>query len=168
MKNLILATYMILFFFYALAQSPFHADLQLIGCAGSNVKFASNDWQVSYSVGEITINQSATRREGFQQTYSNSINPPSKSISEDYNSIITPNGDSYNEYFTLNPQLIEPAIFTVYDKWGTKVYFEENFDNKWNGVDLSGDHLPDGVYIYLIVSKQKKLLYKGTITIKQQ
>ncbi|MBL7819928.1 MAG: gliding motility-associated C-terminal domain-containing protein [Saprospiraceae bacterium] len=168
MKKLVLSACMIVSYFYSFGQSVYHADLQLMSCAGNNLSFSSNNWQVSYSIGEIAINQSPTRREGFQQTYNNQINPPTKPISEDYNTIITPNGDSYNEYFTLNPQLIEPAVFSVFNKWGTKVYFEENFDNNWNGLNLNGDHLSDGVYIYFIVTKQNKLLFKGTITIKQQ
>lgn len=80
--------------------------------------------------------------------------------------IITPNDDGFNDYFQIDLPFTEPVDFHVYDKWGTRVYYESNFINRWFGKNNNGDILHMGVYSYLVTNKTEKIIQKGTITIK--
>ncbi len=64
--------------------------------------------------------------------------------------IITPNGDNLNDIFTPDErsQFIKSIKFTVFNRWGNKV-FEGNDPNiNWPGIDSKGNRLTDGVYYY--------------------
>jgi len=71
--------------------------------------------------------------------------------------IITPNGDPYNEYFVIDP-LLEGASISVINRWGNIVYMSAQYKNDWNG----GDN-PSGVYYYSI--RHSCFSLKGTLTI---
>ncbi len=65
--------------------------------------------------------------------------------------IITPNGDGMNDIFTIscvesfpNPRL------EVYSRWGQQVYVQDNYDNTWEGTEVGGAELPEGVYFYVL------------------
>lgn len=74
--------------------------------------------------------------------------------------IITPNGDGANDFFKIsNIEYHTNTVFTVYDRWGKKVYENQNYRNEWGG-----DGLNDGTYYYILdVPDDKK--YNGFITI---
>ncbi len=81
--------------------------------------------------------------------------------------LITPNGDSKNEYFVI--QGIETSIqteLTVFDRRGTQVFQDSNYDNKWNGVDYNNKPLINDTYFFVL-----KLLngrsYRGYIVIRK-
>jgi len=74
--------------------------------------------------------------------------------------IITPNGDGKNEYFELNGFLGTCWLLSVYDRWGSLVFQEENYKNDWNGGDLS-----DGVYYYEVINETEDRPFKGTLLI---
>lgn len=68
--------------------------------------------------------------------------------------IITPNGDSNNEYWRpflkQNPSADLSSVFTsydmlVFDRWGRKVFESQSFNDAWKGNDNS-----DGVYYYIL------------------
>ncbi|MBL0315767.1 MAG: gliding motility-associated C-terminal domain-containing protein [Flavobacteriales bacterium] len=68
--------------------------------------------------------------------------------------IITPNGDSKNEYWRpflrQNPSADLSSVFTTYDllvfdKWGRQVFDSNSFNDAWKGNDNS-----DGVYYYIL------------------
>ncbi|MBK6573526.1 MAG: gliding motility-associated C-terminal domain-containing protein [Saprospiraceae bacterium] len=80
--------------------------------------------------------------------------------------IITPNDDGFNDYFQIDLPFTEPVDFHVYDKWGTRVFYESNFINRWFGKNNNGEILNIGVYSYLVTNKTEKIIQKGTITIK--
>ena len=142
------------------------ADLVLLGSSGSNLTYSPANWQVSFSIGELIVTPVvANYRAGFQQTYTNNGNPPVTPSKDDYNPVVTPNNDGYNDVFSVDPPLIGQVDFQVYDKWGTRVYVENNFDNSWEGIDNQGQSLYGGVYAYLILDKQGNTIYKGTITL---
>ena len=58
--------------------------------------------------------------------------------------VITPNGDTENEFFILHP-LMKGSIFSVFNRWGKQVHASASYQNDWNGSDL-----PSGVYYYKI------------------
>lgn len=78
--------------------------------------------------------------------------------------VFSPNGDSYNDFFTPIP----PGEFDVYDiekfeikifnRWGQLLFESTDPSFKWNGNNKAGKTLADGVYYYIaeIGSKSDK------------
>ncbi len=68
------------------------------------------------------------------------------------------NGDEDNQFFILDSILLG-SEFSVYNRWGKKVYQSLQYQNDWDGEDL-----PSGIYFYTIhgACLEKR---KGTITI---
>ncbi|HEY4651282.1 MAG TPA: gliding motility-associated C-terminal domain-containing protein, partial [Pontibacter sp.] len=64
--------------------------------------------------------------------------------------IITPNGDGKNDVFRPDPKarFIKSVKFTVFNRWGVKVYEGNDKDINWPGTDSNGSRLTDGVYYY--------------------
>lgn len=78
---------------------------------------------------------------------------------------ITPNDDGFNDYFDLsdlNPEM--DCYLSIINRWGSEVYFEDNYDNRWNGIDRGGEALPDGTYYY-ILSRDGQIIWRDAITI---
>ena len=77
--------------------------------------------------------------------------------------VFTPNNDSINDIFRM-PTLPKDACedefvaFEVYNRWGRRVYGDEERSFVWDGSDV-----PDGVYYYLV--RFKKTTYKGYVTV---
>lgn len=76
---------------------------------------------------------------------------------EVYN-IITPNLDSFNEYYELHESLLGAALF-VFNRWGNLVYSSTQYNNTWNG-----ENLASGVYYYMI-SHECLGKFVGTLSI---
>lgn len=64
-----------------------------------------------------------------------------------YPNVITPDGDKYNQNFILDTALDEPHL-VIYNRWGTKVFEVQNYQNDWEGHGLE-----DGIYFYHILGK---------------
>ncbi|MDT8401359.1 MAG: gliding motility-associated C-terminal domain-containing protein [Bacteroidales bacterium] len=65
--------------------------------------------------------------------------------------LITPNNDPYNEYFVLSGlKTLGRTELIIFDRRGALVYKNDNYDNRWNGVDQDGNQLPAGTYFYTI------------------
>jgi gliding motility-associated-like protein len=64
--------------------------------------------------------------------------------------IITPNGDNLNDVFTPDKKarFIKSVKFTVFNRWGVKVFEGNDKDINWPGTDSKGNRLNDGVYYY--------------------
>lgn len=75
--------------------------------------------------------------------------------------VITPNGDTYNEYFVVGEKGFDYGRINllVINRWGKQVYFSDNYKNDWNGGELSG-----GVYFYTIYGKCINKI-KGSLSI---
>ena len=87
----------------------------------------------------------------------------------------TPNNDGSNETYEIKvddssfPEDFDYRIpfegteFTVWDRWGKKVYSRKNYQSG----DWDGDNLSDGVYFYILTCKGHwgDEVYRGTITI---
>ena len=89
--------------------------------------------------------------------------------------VVTPNGDVYNEFFTITG--VETCGFVVelqiFNRWGAKVYDNSNYQNDWNGFAHNSsvgqaDTVPNGTYFYIINLKNSglepfaKAFYVGT------
>ncbi|MFN6946055.1 MAG: gliding motility-associated C-terminal domain-containing protein, partial [Cytophagaceae bacterium] len=72
--------------------------------------------------------------------------------------LITPNDDGRNDRFEIVSLPIGSEV-RIYNRWGSKVYHNENYDNSWDGYGL-----PDGVYYYDLLLPDKRFV-KGWVEI---
>lgn len=63
--------------------------------------------------------------------------------------VFTPNSDNINDIFIL-PYKHNLKKLIIYNRWGQVVFEGATGENEWNGQNLSGVPVPDGVYFYLI------------------
>lgn len=80
-------------------------------------------------------------------------------------SAFTPNGDGLNDVWEISGQGMEDLSFTIFDRWGGKVFDNGNAinNNKWDGKEL-----PQGIYTYHITAKSfsgKQYNKYGSITL---
>ena len=61
--------------------------------------------------------------------------------------IITPNSDGINDLFEIQ-NLPENTEVIILNRWGNVVFSSANYQNNWDGIDISGKDLVDGVYTY--------------------
>uniref|UniRef100_UPI0026147C90 gliding motility-associated C-terminal domain-containing protein n=1 Tax=uncultured Tenacibaculum sp. TaxID=174713 RepID=UPI0026147C90 len=88
---------------------------------------------------------------------------------------VTPNGDTWNEFFRVTG--VESCGFItnvkMYNRWGAKVYESNNYANNWNGISDGSTfggakRLPAGTYYYIVVLENSGLkpftgaIYLGT------
>jgi gliding motility-associated-like protein len=74
--------------------------------------------------------------------------------------IITPNGDSLNDVFKIIDDSKGSWRLEVYNRWGKLVFFDKDYNNSWNGNDIS-----DGIYYFFLKSNTSSKTYKGQLTI---
>ncbi|MBX7242362.1 MAG: PKD domain-containing protein [Bacteroidia bacterium] len=84
-------------------------------------------------------------------------------------SVFSPNGDGYNDFFSIGYYNINNFLIQVYDRWGGLVYESSNPQFQWDGKDIKkGKDLPEGVYVYVvkgIAFDGNKTEKSGTVTI---
>ncbi|MDX8554677.1 gliding motility-associated C-terminal domain-containing protein, partial [Tenacibaculum sp. 1B UA] len=88
---------------------------------------------------------------------------------------VTPNGDSWNEFFEVTG--VESCGFIanvkIFNRWGARVFESNNYANNWNGVSDgatfgSAERLPAGTYYYIVILENSGLkpftgaIYLGT------
>ncbi len=81
----------------------------------------------------------------------------------------TPDGDGINDYFNvLTRGTLLIKTFQVFDRWGEKVYDNDNPGTGWDGTH-NGEPMPSDVYVYIIVVEtlaQRELeAMKGDVTL---
>ncbi len=82
--------------------------------------------------------------------------------------VITPNGDNFNDLFLINCVNNTASDLTVFDRWGRVVYSQNNYDNTWQGVDKDGKDLKEGGYIWVLTvnfGQGRREVHKGTVTL---
>lgn len=81
----------------------------------------------------------------------------------------SPNGDLVNDLFIIRGILaFSSNDFTVFNRWGNKVFGANPYQNTWDGTSTSdfnvgGDILPVGTYFYVLDLGDGSPVYKGTI-----
>ena len=81
--------------------------------------------------------------------------------------LITPNGDTKNEYFViLGLSSLGRSELIIFDRRGAEVFRNDNYDNKWNGVDYNENPLPNDTYFF-VLSSAKGRMVKGYIVIRR-
>jgi gliding motility-associated-like protein len=77
--------------------------------------------------------------------------------------VITPNDDDFNDFLHFkNLEFFENNI-EILNRWGTTVFKKDNYQNDWDGDDLS-----DGTYFFIldvILPNSNNKVYKGTFTL---
>ena len=75
--------------------------------------------------------------------------------------VITPNGDEHNQFLVFkNLEYHIGNHLVVFNRWGGKVYEQEDYANDWNG----GGH-SEGTYYYILTVTDMEEKIKGTLTI---
>ncbi len=80
--------------------------------------------------------------------------------------LITPNGDGKNDVFFLAdvntgfPMIQEGSHVEIINRWGSKVFEADNYDNKWIPTDVT-----DGMYYYHVTSSCGNKEYKSWLQI---
>jgi len=71
--------------------------------------------------------------------------------------VITPNNDGINDYFFVSEKLmLEPVHLIVYNRWGVKVFEDNDYANNWDGDNMVGKPLNDGTYYYVLILPDAK------------
>lgn len=90
------------------------------------------------------------------------------------NYFLTPNGDGINDFFHLEAVSISPNNrLQVFNRWGRKVYHEQNYTNRFNGEDnvnsvfAGNNKLPAGIYFYIIDLYDIAIEHQGYLYIEQ-
>lgn len=64
--------------------------------------------------------------------------------------VFTPNGDGFNDIFTVDGVGLESVEGEIFNRWGQKMFSWDNIKGGWDGRTLSGNEAPDGTYFFLI------------------
>jgi len=80
----------------------------------------------------------------------------------------SPNGDGVNDEFVIkNIEDYPNNELYIYNRWGTEVYTQKNYNNTWEGrSDRTDEILPVGTYFYVLTVDGKKEPIKGYVYIK--
>jgi gliding motility-associated-like protein len=79
----------------------------------------------------------------------------------------TPNQDGINDEFYITNADFPKFNFTVFDRWGNRVYATTNGNFRWDGTQ-DGDPVASGTYVFVmeaVSAKGKQLKRSGTISI---
>jgi gliding motility-associated-like protein len=64
--------------------------------------------------------------------------------------IITANNDGVNDWFELKG-LVPNTKLIILNRWGNLIYENDDYDNTWNGKDMRGNLVTEGVYTYKVI-----------------
>lgn len=74
--------------------------------------------------------------------------------------VLTPNGDGKNDEFRPypEPRFVNTLDFSVFNRWGERVFFTNDINLNWDGSNNEGTKLADGIYYYEATIMFDKLL----------
>ncbi|MES2555730.1 MAG: gliding motility-associated C-terminal domain-containing protein [Bacteroidota bacterium] len=72
--------------------------------------------------------------------------------------VITPDGDGINDELEINPLYTECYGYeiTIFNRWGNEVFRGNDGATLFNGIDLNGERLSQGVYFYSFKSNDQE------------
>ncbi len=86
--------------------------------------------------------------------------------------VFTPDGDGKNDTFIIEElkkdlNCCPGNEFIVFNRWGDRVFYDFEYENKWDGRNQSGEELPQGTYYYLILLDKSRAeeQRRGTVLI---
>lgn len=82
------------------------------------------------------------------------------------NSILTPNGDGYNDLWKVkNIEFYPTNSIKIYNANGILVRTLDNYKSDWDGTSLGGIKLTSGTYYYVISINEGEAIIKGFLTL---
>jgi len=133
----------------------------------------SGRWSVINGKGEFfdstyartSVTNLSVGKNTFLWTVKNGVCPPSLDsvdiIVRDFviPTLITPNNDGKNDYLIIGGNKLPPKTeLVIFDRRGARVFINDNYDNKWDGVDSYGNPLPDDTYFFTVKSGNVKAI----------
>ena len=82
--------------------------------------------------------------------------PPPVVYEFEFPNVLTPNGDMVNDLFFI-ANLPDNTEVTILNRWGNIVFSSTNYQNNWDGKDISGKELVEGVYTYRFKTQDGKI-----------
>jgi gliding motility-associated-like protein len=82
--------------------------------------------------------------------------------------VITPNDDGKNDWFTINCIYDLPNMLSIYNRYGGLEFEMEDYDNSWQGRDQEGNVLSDGGYHWVLQVSYPNgddKIYSGTVSV---
>ena len=77
--------------------------------------------------------------------------------------VFSPNGDHINDVFIIDG-LSGSWTLRIFDRWGNLVYASENAaEQGWDGHNMIGNEVINGVYFYTLSDENSGKSYKGYI-----
>jgi gliding motility-associated-like protein len=126
--------------------------------ANGNENFITIGWFADTLTSDNGYFDSLSSQIIYADTYYaiDSINLLELSCTNNLPNIFTPNGDNVNDVFKLTNC---GAILntSIYNRWGNLVFQTENQNHFWDGRTTSGEECVDGIYYYIIETKEKTL-----------
>jgi gliding motility-associated-like protein len=127
---------------------------------GDNTNATSQNAAHTYATeGTLNVSLIATDAAGCSDTVSrvfvvsNSLKIPNS---------FTPNGDGFNDFFTISGLAAFPnSNLQIFNRWGTEIYQSGDYQNNWDGTNY-----PEGVYFYVLNTSEKT--YSGDVTLKRE
>ncbi|NVO04059.1 MAG: gliding motility-associated C-terminal domain-containing protein, partial [Bacteroidetes bacterium] len=81
--------------------------------------------------------------------------------------VFSPNTDGKNDVQCVHGKCIQTMVFSIYDRWGEKVFESEDLNNCWDG-NYKGKPLNTAVFVYYLKATMKdgtEVIKKGNITL---
>ncbi len=66
--------------------------------------------------------------------------------------VFSPNGDGYNEFFSITSIGLKDLYVEIYDRWGLKMGDFSALNGGWDGKAASGKDAPEGTYYYILLA----------------
>ena len=86
----------------------------------------------------------------------------------------SPNGDGKNDTYVIRHSSEVRLSLNVFDRWGSQVYYNDDYQNDWNGTasnGFMGKELPNGTYYYTLTTTNKLTgevqKFSGFITLRR-
>jgi len=94
-------------------------------------------------------------------------NPQCNSNAVFFPNLFTPNGDGMNDKLFLRGTFVDEVFFTIYDRWGEKVFESNSIDEGWDGTykgkELSNDVY--GYYLRVVCFNGQEYFRQGNVTL---
>jgi len=75
--------------------------------------------------------------------------------------IITPNGDNTNDFFVIrNNADYDKISLQIFNRWGNLIFESNDYQDDWNGLDMNGNPVVEGVYFYTATPAGDKYIYR--------
>ncbi|MCC7301498.1 MAG: gliding motility-associated C-terminal domain-containing protein [Bacteroidia bacterium] len=79
----------------------------------------------------------------------------------------SPNGDQVNDHFEISGLLeFSEVKLTVFNRWGTEVYYSADYKNDWNGRNNGNSALAEDTYFFILEIPNTSP-YKGYVILKR-